>query len=107
MQHFEKVFWTNTALNDLKTIIKYIGLDSITRAASVLELIQSKANILKEMPLQGRIVPELQFYKLEIYRELIENPWRIIYKFEDNKVFVLAVLDGRRNVEDILIDRFL
>jgi hypothetical protein len=44
---------------------------------------------------------------LIIYRELIELPWRIIYKIEEDKVFVLAVIDGRRNMEDILLDRFV
>lgn len=59
------------------------------------------------MPLQGRIVPELRYYGVLTYRELIRPPWRIIYKTEENKVWVLAVIDGRRNVEDILLDRFI
>ncbi|MDD4169451.1 MAG: type II toxin-antitoxin system RelE/ParE family toxin [Desulfotomaculaceae bacterium] len=41
------------------------------------------------------------------YRELIAPPWRIIYKIEGNKVLVLAVINARRNVEDVLLDRFI
>jgi len=57
--------------------------------------------------LQGRIVPELQYYSILTYRELINPPWRIMYKIEGNKVWVLAVFDGRRNLEDLLLDRFI
>ena len=41
------------------------------------------------------------------YRELIERPWRILYRVEANTVYVLALIDARRNVEDILLDRFV
>ena len=46
------------------------------------------------MPLQGRIVPELEEHGLKIYREIIENPWRIIYKTEGQTVYILAVTNG-------------
>jgi toxin ParE1/3/4 len=101
------VLWTRTALDDLKRIIRYIGMDSKNRAADIFKKIRSEAERLKEMPQQGRIVPELLFYKIETYRELIESPWRIIYRIEKTKVFIASVIDGRRNIEDILIDRFL
>jgi plasmid stabilization system protein ParE len=59
------------------------------------------------MPLQGSVVPELRYHNILTYLELIGPPWRIIYKVEQNNVWVLAVIDGRRTVEDILLDRFL
>ena len=40
-------------------------------------------------------------------RELIESPWRILYRIEADTVYVLAVIDARRNVEDLLLDRFV
>jgi len=69
--------------------------------------IKQKADNLRQMPLQGRIVPELRYHSILIYRELFSSPWRLIYKTEENKVWVLAVIDGRRNVEDILLERFM
>ena len=107
MHELGKILWTITALDDLKKIIKYIKKDSIERAENIFNKIKIKTLNLSNMPLEGRIVPELREYKIETYRELIEPPWRIIYKIEDRKVFILSVIDGRRNVEDILIDRFL
>src|SRR5665647_1681261 len=96
-----------TAQQDLKNIIAYIATDSETQARRVYLAIKQKADTLRQMPLQGRIVPELRYYGVLTYRELISLPWRIIYKTDENKVWVLAVIDGRRNVEDILLDRFI
>lgn len=102
-----QVFWTQTAQQDLKRIIEYIAADSEIQARRVYLTIKQKSDNLRQMPLQGRIVPELRYYSILTYRELISPPWRIFYKTEENKVWVLAVIDGRRNVEDILLDRFI
>ncbi|MBU4532552.1 MAG: type II toxin-antitoxin system RelE/ParE family toxin [Eubacteriales bacterium] len=102
-----QVFWTQTAQQDLIRILEYIAADSEIQAGRVYLAIRQKADNLRQMPLQGRIVPELKYYGIIIYRELISPPWRIVYKTEQNKVWVLAVIDGRRNVEDILLDRFI
>lgn len=101
------VFWTQTAQQDLKKIIEYIAANSDIQARQVYLAIKQKADSLRQMPLPGRIVPELRYYSILIYRELISPPWRIIYKTEENRVWVLAVIDGRRNVEDILLERFI
>jgi len=33
------------------------------------------------------------------------NPYRIIYLVKDKTVFIIAVFDGRREIDDILYDR--
>lgn len=101
------VFWTETAHNDLESIIDYISTDSIDNALNILYKIKEKAETLYSFPDRGRIVPELKFHNIENYRELILNPWRIIYKIDKDKIYVLSVLDGRRNIEDILLERLL
>lgn len=102
-----QVFWTQTAQQDLKRIIEYIAADSEIQARRIYLAIKQQADNLRQFPFQGRIVPELRYYHILTYRELISPPWRIIYKTEENKVWVLAVIDGRRNMEDILLDRFI
>ncbi len=102
-----QVFWTQTAQWDLKRIIEYVVADSEIQARKIYLTIKLKADNLQHLPLRGRIVPELRYFSVLTYRELISPPWRIIYKMEENKVWVLAVIDGRRNVEDILLDRFI
>jgi Plasmid stabilization system protein len=102
-----QVFWTQTAQRDLRRIIEYIAVDSDMQARKVYRMIRQKSINLQQMPVQGRIVPELRSYGIFSYRELMSPPWRIIYKVEESKVWVLAAIDGRRNMEDILLDRFI
>jgi toxin ParE1/3/4 len=101
------VFWTRTVQGDLRRIIEYIAVDSELQAKRVYLSIEQKADNLRQIAQQGRIVPELQYYGIVTYRELISTPWRIIYRLEANKVWILAVIDGRRNVEDLLLERFI
>ncbi|MDW7651358.1 MAG: type II toxin-antitoxin system RelE/ParE family toxin [Bacillota bacterium] len=101
------VAWTNTARGDLAKILAYIATDSGKQANKVYHDLKQKTALLKDMPSQGRIVPELEYFGILTYRELISPPWRIMYKTEGNTVFILAVIDGRRNVEDILLNRFI
>ena len=101
------VFWTTTAKEDLKGIISYIVRDDNDRAMNIFQQIKQKALTLSFFPLKGRLVPELKFHHIDLYRELIETPWRIIYRIEEKKVFILAVIDSRRNFEDVLLERLL
>ena len=102
-----KVLWTNHAKIDLMEIIEYIAIDSKNLAIEKLHQIQEKAQKLCDTPEKGRFIPELERQNVTRYRELIISPWRIMYKIEQQKVYVLAVIDGRRNIEDILLKRQL
>jgi len=101
------VTWANVAENDLKNIIEYIAEDSPQDALKILNKIRQKASDLYTLPERGRIVPELQDQGLFQFRELIIPPWRLIYRISERKIFVLSVIDSRRNVEDILLKRLL
>jgi plasmid stabilization system protein ParE len=101
-----KVAWAEIAQHDLKQIIDYIAIDSPGDATGILQKIKQKVSALYTMPDRGRIVPELKEQGIHTYRELIVAPWRVIYRISDTTVFVLSVIDSRRNVEDILLDRF-
>jgi addiction module RelE/StbE family toxin len=101
------VEWAQPARKDLENIIDYISQDNVDIAITIFEKIKSKCNTLNQFPDRGRIVPELKTYGILSYRELIIAPWRVIYRTSDQKVYVLAVIDSRRSVDDILIERFL
>jgi addiction module RelE/StbE family toxin len=101
-----QVVWADVAKNDLKQIIDYIAIDSPGNASQILKKLRQKASDLHAMPDRGRMVPELKDQGIHTYREQIIAPWRIIYRISDTTVFVLAVIDSRRNVEDILLGRF-
>ena len=102
-----KVEWTRTATLDLEAIVDYIAEDDIEIALSILSRLEQTASDLVKLPGRGRVVPELADYGIQIYRELISSPWRIIYRIAGEKVKVLAVLDGRRNLEDLLLERLV
>ena len=101
------VEWAQPASKDLENIIDYISQDNVDVAITIFENIKSKCKTLNQFPDRGRIVPELKAYGILSYRELIISPWRVIYRTSDRKVYVLAVIDSRRNMEEILIERFL
>ena len=103
--HKKQVFWTDTAKNDLEEIIEYIAQDSLETAIKKYEEIKSTAKKLSIFPEQGRIIPELAEQNIVKYRELIISPWRLMYKIEKETIYIMAIIDGRRNIEDILLHR--
>lgn len=102
-----QVFWTKTAQQDIKRIVEYIASDNQAEARRVFAEIRGKAAGLSNLPLRGRVVPELKFHGILGYREIIRRPWRIIYRVEGDRVYILAVIDSRRNVEDMLLARLI
>ncbi|MCP4683323.1 MAG: type II toxin-antitoxin system RelE/ParE family toxin, partial [Desulfobacterales bacterium] len=92
---------------DLKEIIDYIAIDSPVNALKIFQKIKKDASSLYTMPERCRIVPELKEQGIMQYRELIIKPWRIIFRIVEKKVYVLSVLDSRRNIEDILLERLI
>ena len=102
-----RVEWAIIAQQDLQTLVEFIAADDPVTAAKVLDQIESRATTLQQMPGRGRVVPELAAVNIHSYRELIISPWRLVYRIAEPVVYVLAVLDGRRNIEDILLDRLV
>ena len=102
-----EILWTEVAESDLSEIIEYIAQDSTNRALKILAKIKDKTSQLHHSPERGRFVPEFKKFNINSIRELIESPWRIFYKLEGSIIYILCVIDSRRNVEDILLNRFL
>ena len=102
-----KVVWANAAESDLKDIVEYISIDNPQNALIILKKIKQKASELYALPERGRIVPELKDQGILQYREIVIPPWRLIYRITEREVFVLSLIDSRRNVEDILFKRFI
>lgn len=100
-----KVIWAATAENDLADIVAHVANNSPTNALKILGEIKETSLQLYHHPERGCIVTELQDQGILQYRELIVPPWRVMYRTVGKNVFVLSVLDSRRNVEDILLDR--
>lgn len=105
MAETHQVLWTDTARQDLTEIIDCIAQDSVGSALAVLDKLETKAAQLTTLPNRGRIVPELLNTGISQYREIICSPWRINYRIESRRVLVMAVLDSRRDLQVVLLNR--
>jgi addiction module RelE/StbE family toxin len=98
---------SKNAEDDLNEIILFISQNNPQTALKILEKIQAKMNTLDHYPYRGAYVPELLARNIKDYRQITESPWKIIYKVADNIVNILAIIDSRRNLQDILVKKLL
>jgi toxin ParE1/3/4 len=107
MRQTFKVTWAGPARLDLIEIADFIAEESPAAAWKIITKIEEKTDSLYLAPERARIVPELSRQGITQFRELIIFPWRIIFQISGKEVFILLVVDGRRNLEDILFKRLL
>lgn len=88
-----RVHWTQNAIGHLANIYEYIALNSPTYAKGMVDKITRRSEQIADQPLSGRKVPE---YQSEDIRELIEKPYRIIYRIKSDQIDVVAVIHGAR-----------
>jgi addiction module RelE/StbE family toxin len=102
-----KVLWTRSARRDLEAIVAYLADRSPQAALSTLDRLEARAKSLATLGDRGRIVPELGRLHIRQYRELLAPPYRVIYRVSGKRILVLAVMDARRSLEDVLLDRLI
>lgn len=102
-----QVSWAVVAEADLAAIIEAIAEDSPPSAMRILEAVERRAATLRALPLRGRVVPELAKFEIRDYREIIEGPYRLVYSVRQKRVYVLGVIDGRRDFVTILLARLI
>jgi plasmid stabilization system protein ParE len=107
MTELYHIEWTSPAIDDLDEIVNHIAQDSRAHALRIAERLEKRVRTLDESPHRGRIVPELACFGYTQYRELIERPWRIIYKIAGETVYILVLIDGRRNVQDLILAKVM
>ena|SRR5215510_8212386 len=98
---------TQSAENDLNEIIEFISQNNPRTALVIMERIIAKIETLDRFPYKGGYVPELLAKNIKDYRQITEKPWKIYYKINENIVNVMAIIDSRRNLKDILINKLL
>jgi toxin ParE1/3/4 len=102
------VRWTRTAVGDLLSIVDHVtGRDGTTAAEQLALRITGEVASLTTMPLRCRVVPELAAEGIDGYRELIVGPYRVMFAVRDSGVVILTVLDGRRDLAELLVARAL
>ncbi len=103
-----EVLLTLDAEADVEEITDYIEAnDSTDRAELVFDRLKTSILRLESSAERGRVVPELRAMGVLEYREIPARPYRIIYFVSHQHIYVVAVIDGRRDLEDALARRLL
>lgn len=103
-----EIIWTRAAVTDLDLIIDYVAHHSSpARAADLYEKLHSAIDTLCTLPLRGRVVPELGLLGIREFRELIQRPYRIVFRPHQHNIVLVGILDARRDLESLLVDRAL
>jgi addiction module RelE/StbE family toxin len=92
------IYWSGPALNDLRSIKDYVSRDKPKAARHLAERISRSVLDLADFPESGRSVPE---FPGAGYREVIVTPYRIIYEVTEDRVVVLRVWHGRRDLTQL------
>jgi len=87
------VRWTDRAKARLRLIQQYIAEDSPQVALKVIDRVTARSQQLRNVPHSGRLVRE---YNRDDVRELLEKPYRIIYKIKSDQIDVLTVMHYRQ-----------
>ncbi len=99
---------TAQAKQDLRAIVRYIAQhDSPGKAEHVLAKILETCLDLAMQPDRGAWPPELLALGVRNFRQVHFKPYRVIYRVVAQKVFVLVIADGRRNLKTLLERRLL
>lgn len=102
------VLLTKDAARDLEALYDYIALhDAPQKADYVLEQIEKAFSRLSEFPERGTYPKELAALGIREYREIFLKPYRIIYRIMEKYVYVLLIVDGRRDKQTLLQRRLL
>ena len=93
-----EIEWSPEASEDLEAIAEYIARDSEFYArAVVLKILEASRNI-RDYPLAGRVVPETGDERI---RERFIYSYRLVYRIEEKRILVVAVIHGKRLFDNI------
>jgi toxin ParE1/3/4 len=95
-----EIIWTDPALSDIDSIADYIALDKPSAARDLVQRIFRHVGLLADNPESGSRPREL---KGQRYRQIIEPPCRIVYRFDGRRVFIVHVM----RAEQLLKPKYL
>jgi plasmid stabilization system protein ParE len=95
-----KIYWSPLAVERLENIFEYISKENDVAAHKLISNIFQKVETLSKFPDRGRKVPEAN---RDDIREVFESEYRIIYRVESKRVFVISI----RNFKQLLPDKDL
>ncbi len=99
---------TEGAESDLAAIVSFLlEREGPTIAEHVLSGLLDTADNLTKFPERGSHPKELIKLGIREFRQVMFQPYRLIYRIAGNQVFLLLVADGRRDFQSLLERRVL
>lgn len=89
-----EIVWTEPAIADLESIADYIAVENPNAAAVLVQRVVKHVEQLVDFPESGSKPQELGRYSR--YRQIVEPPCRIFYRFDGSTVFILYVMRAER-----------
>ena len=90
--------WTEHAVAQLASIAEYVSLSSPVYAEHLVDRLAQRLDQACEFPESGRVVPALGRAES---RELLEWPYRLVYRVHADAIEVLSVLHGRQELPEL------
>jgi plasmid stabilization system protein ParE len=88
-----EIVWSEPALADLDAIADYIALENPVAASELVKRIFGHIEQLATHPDSGSRPQELGRSR---YRQIVEPPCRVFYRYDGHKVFILHVMRSER-----------
>ena len=88
-----EIIWSEPALSDLDAIADYIALENPAAAAELVKRVVGHVGQLADHPESGSRPQEL---KRSRYRQIVEPPCRVFYRYDGQRVFILHVMRSER-----------
>jgi toxin ParE1/3/4 len=98
------VVWSERAVTDLLGILDFIAQEHPASAEKLYHALKKQCQDLCHFPLQGRLIPELKDLGVSLYRELVVEAYRVVYRVDKNSLLILMIVDSRRDLESLLFD---
>ena len=88
-----EIIWSEPALADLDAIADYIALENPVAASELIKRVFGHIEQLVDHPESGSRPQELGKSR---YRQIVEPPCRVFYRYDGHKVFILHVMRSER-----------
>lgn len=88
-----EVIWSEPALSDLDAIADYIALEDPVAASKLVKRVLAHVEQLQDHPRSGSHPQELRRSR---YRQIVEPPCRVFYRYDGHGVFILYVMRSER-----------
>jgi toxin ParE1/3/4 len=91
-----RVVWTDSAVLGLDSSISFIAQESVDDARRILERVLGAAESLETLAERGSVAPEFDESGV---RQLLVDPFRLLYRVGDAEVWILGVLHQRQDLQ--------